>query len=165
MKVTQKPRIYYDWRAEMINPVWPKQSVHLDLGELEEQKRLDVWRVLIERELAELRRIESKLADRDESPSHEQQESLKALNEVWALLALPEKATAAGRKRVFGAIPPVDEHDAWIFSWFELQYLAAAFWDISELRQNYIGEIRKAEAIHDRQTRAARLLDDLQNEM
>jgi len=165
MKVTQKPIVYFDWTAEMISPYWPKPGVHLDLGELDDQRRLDVWRVLVERELVELRQLELDFDSRDESLPHDEKRALRTLNEVWALLHLPDKAIAAGRKHLFGIIPPIDEHDVWIFAWDELRYLAAAFWGDSELRTTLVERVRKAQLKHDRRTRAARLLSDLQNEL
>ena len=165
MQVTQKPFVLYNLTAEMIAPHWPKSGVHLDLEELEDQKRLDVWRCLVERDLIKLRQLELDFDARDKSLPDWEKRSMRTLDEVWSVLALPEKAIDAGRKRVFGAIPPVDEHDTWVYSWNELRFLAAAFWDFSELRFEYQTKVKNAQVNHDRRTRAAALLRDLQNEL
>ena len=164
MNTIQEPIIFFDFSAEMLNPVWPKQGVHLDLGHLEDQRRADVWRVLIARELDEIHQRNMQLGE-DESEADEDRDRWSALSQSWALLALPDKAVAAARKRVFGAIPPVDEHDCWIFSWSELLTLTAAFWGHALQRTKYLYEVQAAEKVFERRTKAARLLNDLQNEI
>ncbi|QNI48861.1 hypothetical protein [Synechococcus sp. A15-60] len=164
MNTIKEPIIYFDFSAEMLNPVWPKQGVYLDLGHLEDQRRADVWRVLIARELDEIHQRNMQLGE-DENETDEDRDRWSALSQAWALLDLPDKAVAAARKRVFGAVPPVDEHDCWIFSWSELLTLTAAFWGHALQRTKYLFAVQAAEEVFDRRTKAARLLNDLQNEI
>lgn len=161
MFAVKKPRVIWEYRQDRIEPKWPKAGAHLDLPPQQDQKRLDAWSVLVANELE---RIEGSF-DEDEGLSWEDNELQRQLFPIAALVDLPPRVVAAARKRVFGSIPPVDEHDAWLYSIDELELLAGAFWVNAPKRWDYSRMVENAEFKLQRHRAIDRLFRNLDGEL
>ena len=164
MLTVKKPRAIWEYQQDRIEPRWPKAGAHLDLPLQSDQKRLDVWGVLIANELERIDNLWNELSE-TETIGWQDSERQKLLFPIAGLLNLPPRVVAAARKRVFGSIPPVDEHDAWIYSVDELELLAAAFWVDSPKRWDYCRMVENAESKLKRNRAVDRLFRDLDGEL
>jgi len=161
MLTEQKPHIGWRLHAEDLDPFWPKKGVYLDLPVQADQKRFDVWQALVCRELVAYR--EKVLAlDDDTSLPRAESEAASKLQQIWPLLNLPPRVVAASRKRIFGAKPPVDEHDFWIHSKQELAIIAGVLWPHSHFRHEVIDMVTEANKKADRRAKVDRLFRDLE---
>ena len=164
MLTVKKPRVIWEYQQERIEPLWPKAGAHLDLPPQANQKRLDVWSVLVANELERISNIWNELDESESLDWHNRELELQ-LYPIAGLLNLPPRVVAAARKRVFGSIPPVDEHDVWIYSYEELELLAGAFWAGSRKRLDYAQLVSNAEFKLKRNRAVDRLFRDLDGEL
>ena len=144
--------------------IWPKYRAILDIEPQEHRASLDRWSDWLPDRIEEQRAKLREVPDGDDAEDQEYRE-LFALRALWSLMQLPADAVIGARKRLFGAMPPVDGNGVMLFSWYELHLIAAAFWLRAPAREEYVALVRKAESRAKRAKEVNSIFNDLRSEL
>ena len=142
--------------------IWPKAGAILDIEPQDGRACFGDWAIWAGEEIVAEKAKLHEHRDDDENFDCCRLHSLWAIN---SLIQLPVEVVAAGRKRLFGDMPPRDFNGEWEFSWYELHLITAAFWQNAPARSEYLRLVRDAEAKAQQAKEVNSIFDELRSEL
>lgn len=142
--------------------IWPKAGAILDIEPQDGRASFGDWAIWAGEEIVAEKAKLHEFREEDENFDCARLHSLWAINSV---VQLPLEVVAAARKRLFGAMPPRNTKEEWLFSWFELHLITAAFWQNAPARSDYLRLVREAEAKAQQAKEVNSIFDELRSEL